>query len=117
MQQPLAIMVIGGLTANMLFTRMMIPVGYLILERTKRKEATGPEPEMAPVESPPMPPSAPSPETQESIPTQELPPVLSDPGLSTTESSPATPSTLEPVTTALDSPRLTLIHCYRLRML
>jgi multidrug efflux pump subunit AcrB len=33
MQQPLAIMVIGGLTANMLFTRMIIPVGYLILER------------------------------------------------------------------------------------
>lgn len=28
MQQPLAIMVIGGLTANMLFTRMIIPVGY-----------------------------------------------------------------------------------------
>ena len=28
MQQPLAIMVIGGLTANMLFTRMVIPVGY-----------------------------------------------------------------------------------------
>jgi len=35
MQQPLAIMVIGGLTANMLFTRMIIPVGYLILERGK----------------------------------------------------------------------------------
>jgi multidrug efflux pump subunit AcrB len=33
MQQPLAIMVIGGLTANMLFTRMVIPVGYLILDR------------------------------------------------------------------------------------
>jgi multidrug efflux pump subunit AcrB len=31
MQQPLAIMVIGGLTANMLFTRMVIPTGYLIL--------------------------------------------------------------------------------------
>jgi multidrug efflux pump subunit AcrB len=35
MQQPLAIMVIGGLTANMLFTRMVIPVGYLVLEREK----------------------------------------------------------------------------------
>jgi HAE1 family hydrophobic/amphiphilic exporter-1 len=35
MQQPLAIMVIGGLTANMLFTRMVIPVGYLLLERRK----------------------------------------------------------------------------------
>jgi multidrug efflux pump subunit AcrB len=29
MQKPLAIMVIGGLTANMLFTRMVIPVGYM----------------------------------------------------------------------------------------
>jgi multidrug efflux pump len=35
MQQPLAIMVIGGLTANMLFTRLVIPVGYLVLERRK----------------------------------------------------------------------------------
>jgi multidrug efflux pump subunit AcrB len=33
MQQPLAIMVIGGLTANMLFTRLIIPVGYLVVER------------------------------------------------------------------------------------
>jgi multidrug efflux pump subunit AcrB len=38
MQQPLAIMVIGGLTANMLFTRMVIPVGYLVLERRKPVE-------------------------------------------------------------------------------
>jgi multidrug efflux pump subunit AcrB len=37
MQQPLAIMVIGGLTANMLFTRLVIPVGYLVLERGKGK--------------------------------------------------------------------------------
>ena len=29
MQQPLAIAVIGGLTANMLLTRLLIPVGYL----------------------------------------------------------------------------------------
>jgi multidrug efflux pump subunit AcrB len=35
MQQPLATMVIGGLTANMLFTRMIIPVGYLVLERKR----------------------------------------------------------------------------------
>src|SRR5262249_56597111 len=35
MQQPLAIMVIGGLTANMLFTRIIIPVGYLVIERIK----------------------------------------------------------------------------------
>jgi multidrug efflux pump subunit AcrB len=35
MQQPLAIMVIGGIAANMLFTRMIIPVGYLILEQRK----------------------------------------------------------------------------------
>ncbi len=33
MQQPLAIMVIGGLIANMLFTRVVIPVGYLVMER------------------------------------------------------------------------------------
>jgi multidrug efflux pump subunit AcrB len=32
MQQPLAIMVIGGLTANMLFTRLVIPAGYLLME-------------------------------------------------------------------------------------
>ncbi len=30
-QQPLAIAVIGGLTANMLFTRLLIPVGYQLL--------------------------------------------------------------------------------------
>jgi multidrug efflux pump subunit AcrB len=39
MQQPLAIMVIGGLTANMLFTRVVIPVGYLLLERRKQPRA------------------------------------------------------------------------------
>jgi multidrug efflux pump subunit AcrB len=33
MQQPLAIMVMGGLIANMLFTRMVIRAGYLLLER------------------------------------------------------------------------------------
>jgi multidrug efflux pump subunit AcrB len=33
MQQPLAIMVIGGMTANMLFTRAVIPAGYLLMER------------------------------------------------------------------------------------
>jgi multidrug efflux pump subunit AcrB len=35
MQQPLAIVVIGGLLANMLFTRMVIPVGYLVVEWVK----------------------------------------------------------------------------------
>jgi multidrug efflux pump subunit AcrB len=35
MQQPLAIMVIGGLTANMLYTRMVIPAGYEVLETLK----------------------------------------------------------------------------------
>src|SRR5262249_1955862 len=39
MQQPLAIMVIGGLTANMLFTRMVIPAGYEVLEWLKGKSA------------------------------------------------------------------------------
>jgi Cu/Ag efflux pump CusA len=38
MQQPLAVMVIGDLTANMLFTRMIIPVGYLVLERKRKVE-------------------------------------------------------------------------------
>lgn len=32
MQQPLAIAVIGGLTTNMLLTRLLIPVGYLVLK-------------------------------------------------------------------------------------
>ena len=41
MQQPLAIVVIGGLTANMLFTRMIIPVGYLVLERRKGAKPQG----------------------------------------------------------------------------
>jgi multidrug efflux pump subunit AcrB len=44
MQQPLAIMVIGGLTANMLFTRMIIPVGYLILEGFQKRTAAKPAP-------------------------------------------------------------------------
>ncbi|HLW67782.1 MAG TPA: efflux RND transporter permease subunit [Gemmataceae bacterium] len=39
MQQPLAIMVIGGLTANMLFTRVVIPVGFLLMERRKQQPA------------------------------------------------------------------------------
>jgi multidrug efflux pump subunit AcrB len=50
MQQPLAIMVIGGLTANMLFTRLVIPAGYLILER--RKELPVP---VVPAPAPPKP--------------------------------------------------------------
>ena len=33
MQQPLAIAVIGGLTVNMLVTRLLIPIGYLALQR------------------------------------------------------------------------------------
>jgi multidrug efflux pump subunit AcrB len=37
MQQPLAIMVMGGLIANMLFTRMVIRAGYLLLESRKTK--------------------------------------------------------------------------------
>ena len=34
MQQPLAIAVIGGLIANMLLTRLLIPVGYLVLKKS-----------------------------------------------------------------------------------
>jgi multidrug efflux pump subunit AcrB len=41
MQQLLAIVVIGGLTANMLFTRMIIPVGYLVMERMKGGKPIG----------------------------------------------------------------------------
>ena len=37
MQQPLAIAVIGGLITNMLLTRLLIPVGYLVL--VGRREA------------------------------------------------------------------------------
>ena len=33
MQQPLAIAVIGGLIANMLLTRLLVPVGYLALKQ------------------------------------------------------------------------------------
>jgi multidrug efflux pump subunit AcrB len=51
MQQPLAIMVIGGLTANMLFTRMVIPVGYLVLERRGKK---GTQTAETPVAAPPQ---------------------------------------------------------------
>ncbi len=39
MQQPLAVMVIGGMTANMLFTRLVIPAGYLLMERRDTKRA------------------------------------------------------------------------------
>ena len=39
MQQPLAIAVIGGLVTNMLLTRLLIPVGYLVLS-SRSKAAT-----------------------------------------------------------------------------
>ena len=32
MQQPLAIAVIGGLTANMLVTRLLVPIGYHVIQ-------------------------------------------------------------------------------------
>lgn len=32
MQQPLAIAVIGGLTANMLVTRLLVPIGYQVIQ-------------------------------------------------------------------------------------
>jgi multidrug efflux pump subunit AcrB len=51
MQQPLAIMVIGGLTANMLFTRMVIPVGYLVLEGRKASSVPPPVPQPVMVSS------------------------------------------------------------------
>jgi CzcA family heavy metal efflux pump len=40
MQQPLAIAVIGGLIANMLLTRLLIPVGYLVLAGRDRAQAS-----------------------------------------------------------------------------
>jgi multidrug efflux pump subunit AcrB len=52
MQQPLAVMVIGGLTANMLFTRMVIPVGYLVLERRKAETKATPASRTAPLPPP-----------------------------------------------------------------
>ncbi|MEO6809793.1 MAG: efflux RND transporter permease subunit, partial [Isosphaeraceae bacterium] len=39
MQQPLAIAVIGGLTVNMLLTRLLIPVGYLVLKGHEEPDA------------------------------------------------------------------------------
>ena len=63
MQQPLAVMVIGGLTANMLFTRAVIPAGYEVLERFAGRQsgpavpalaaaAPGPNGEVAPAPAP-----------------------------------------------------------------
>jgi multidrug efflux pump subunit AcrB len=37
MQQPLAVAVIGGLTANMLFTRLIIPPGYELIARFRER--------------------------------------------------------------------------------
>ena len=39
MQQPLAIAVIGGLVTNMLLTRLLIPVGYRLLQGHGAKSA------------------------------------------------------------------------------
>ena len=39
MQQPLAIAVIGGLITNMLLTRLLIPVGYLVLVGRRERPA------------------------------------------------------------------------------
>ncbi len=59
MQQPLAIMVMGGLIANMLFTRMVIRAGYLVMEGNKwNAEQTKRQ------ESPPVEVKLPSPSTQ-----------------------------------------------------
>jgi CzcA family heavy metal efflux pump len=42
MQQPLAVAVIGGLLANMLFTRLFIPVGYRVLEVSAYMQGASP---------------------------------------------------------------------------
>jgi len=39
MQQPLAVAVIGGLTVNMLVTRLLIPIGYQVLHGRDSKTA------------------------------------------------------------------------------
>lgn len=75
MQQPLAIMVIGGLTANMLFTRMIIPVGYLVMER-RRKNVPVLVTEV-PVPLPPSP-ALSEPETKVSTSPLLLPPTIAD---------------------------------------
>jgi multidrug efflux pump subunit AcrB len=41
MQQPLAIAVIGGLITNMLLTRLLIPVGYLVFKGGRGQLARG----------------------------------------------------------------------------
>jgi multidrug efflux pump subunit AcrB len=97
MQQPLAIMVIGGLTANMLFTRMMIPVGYLILERSKQTEVAAPVPTPVPA-TPPEPP-APSPthpaEPELPLATTEAPTEEGSPSPAPPTEKPATPTPTE----------------------
>jgi multidrug efflux pump subunit AcrB len=73
MQQPLAIMVIGGLTANMLFTRMMIPVGYLVLEQLKALSARLSSPtKRSKAAAPVTPPQPPQPEPEPSVPAPVL---------------------------------------------
>ncbi|HEV3385163.1 MAG TPA: efflux RND transporter permease subunit, partial [Gemmata sp.] len=100
MQQPLAIMVIGGLTANMLFTRMIIPVGYLVLERTRRKRTA-----VQPASKSPPPP-APSP-LRNPGPLALTPALLSPPEPPTPKALPQTPpspSTREPEPVGLKQP-------------
>ena len=57
MQQPLAIMVIGGLTANMLFTRAIIPAGYEVLERFVGRAAAPPAAAVSALPNGPLPPA------------------------------------------------------------
>jgi multidrug efflux pump subunit AcrB len=60
MQQPLAIMVIGGLTANMLFTRAVIPAGYEVLDKFVGRTPAPPEAAVAISPNGPLPTAAPS---------------------------------------------------------
>ena len=39
MLQPLAIAVIGGLTANMLVTRLLVPIGYQVIQGWHKEPA------------------------------------------------------------------------------
>jgi multidrug efflux pump subunit AcrB len=96
MQQPLAIMVIGGLTANMLFTRMVIPVGYLVLERSRRKRIAAPSPRT------PTPPSpGPAPLAVTSLPHSAL--ETPSPNGSPTTAAPAGPTSPSPPSPELPS--------------
>jgi multidrug efflux pump subunit AcrB len=101
MQQPLAIMVIGGLTANMLFTRMVIPVGYLVLERLRGKRTAVVPPPPTPPAPPPEPKTlepTPAPPAEVELPLAEALPAAESPPDGAAPPTPAPRSPTHPVT-------------------